>query len=143
MIFNQSPIVSNENNYSFLDKIVYFLEYAIAVIIGFVLYSFIIFYISGKMEGLGLIIFIFWLFSVLSFDIIAAQYVYRNSKKLKSLGVNIKNTPMVWAIVVFAYPFIGLSWYLACRRADYNKQISNISSNNEIATPSSSEQILK
>jgi hypothetical protein len=126
MLINENPVASSSNVSSFFDKIVYFLEFALMIIIGFGAFSFILFYIGGKMEGAGMIVFVIWLFCVLCFNGTAAPLVYKDVKRLQVKGVNFGNmSPLKWSIIVFVYPLVGLSWYLANRRANYKKQVIN------------------
>lgn len=130
MFIEENPVVSSGSASLFLDKIVYFLEYGIVLVVGAGIFTFVCFYIADKVDG-GLLFFLIWLFVVLSFDGTVAPIVFKDVKKLQAKGVIMKNTALGWATIVFFYPFVGLSWYLACKRADYKKQLSNIITENK------------
>lgn len=132
MIIEENPIVSAvaSNNVSFMDKIVYFLEYGIAIVVGIGLFTFLWFFIGDKVDG-GILFFVIWLFIVLSSDVTVAQLVIKDIKKLQAKGVSVGKDLWGWTIFVYMYPIIGVSWYLACRRADYKKQIPSISPENQ------------
>jgi len=116
----------SENKRIFIEKIIYFFKFAFVFIVGFTLYSFLIFYVSRKIEGLGIFLFVVWIFSILGFNAIIAPIVYMDVKKIQTKGIDTKNTALGWALIVLAYPFVGISWYLSNRIVDYKKQLLNL-----------------
>jgi len=142
-MFNKNPIISNENSPSFLDKIIYSLEYLITIVIAIFLFTFVYFYIFRNSGEGGMIVLIIYFIVAASFDGYAARYVRKNVEKLQTKGIDTHNTPKEWSRIVLRYPGVGFCWYLACRRADFNKQIPNISSQTESSSQSLQEPIFK
>ena len=111
-----------------IDKIVYFVEFWLGIVGSLFVIMFLVFKIL-VITGVSPFV-VLWMIPFIPFILFIVQlalavWVHRDAKKLKSLGAEVDPSGM--AMLSFFMPSVGLAWYLACRRAEYKKQITTIS----------------